>query len=372
MKIENPFPVFGYNGPSNFCDRVEESAKIISALQNGRSLTIVSIRRLGKTGLIKHVFHQLKNTDYRLLYLDILPTASIHELAGAFSKAILEDEKKRSKDYLKRISRLIAGLKARLTFDAITGNPVVELVYASPEESEAGLGKIFDYLASQEANYVVALDEFQQITTYPEKNVEAVLRSHVQQLSNVCFIFSGSQRHLLTSMFSEYGRPFYQSTDFLNLERISVDAYSAFIQEKFAASGRQIDHSEILAILNDYDTYTFYVQSYFNRLYSTGVKKITKILIEEIKTVLLEEREYIFYNYKNLLTSSQFEVLKAIAKESAVTQPNSKQFMEKYKLVQPSSINIAMKALLTKELIYKENKAFKVYDLFFSKWLEKR
>lgn len=372
MKNENPFLVSGYIDPTYFCDRVAETAQIISALQNGRNLTLASIRRMGKTGLIKNVFYHLKYSKYRMLYLDILPTTSMQEFARVFSNAIIEDEKKYSKDYLKKISRLISGLKAQLSFDSFTGNPVVGLGYVTPQEAETGIGKIFDYLSEQEARYIVAMDEFQQITTYREKNVEAILRSYMQQLTGVVFVFSGSQKHLLSSMFSEYGRPFYQSTDFLNLERIPEETYADFILEKFSAHNRQIERTDITDILHFYDCYTFYIQSYFNRLFSTGDRKITKTLIEETKAIILDEREYIYYSYQNLLTSSQFEVLKAIAKEGAVGQPNSKQFMERNRLVQPSSINTAIKSLLNKELIYKEGDSLKVYDVFFSKWLQSR
>lgn len=371
MKTDNPFLIAGYIDPSYFCDRENETAQIISALQNKRSLTLASIRRMGKTGLIKNVFYHLKGTNYRLLYLDILPTASLQEFIRVLGNALLEDEKKYSKDYLKKISRLISGIKARLTFDAFTGIPAIELGFVTPQEAEAGIGKIFEYLSAQDVEYIVAMDEFQQITTYPEKNMEALLRSFIQQLTNVSFVFSGSQKHLLTSMFSDYGRPFYQSTDFLNLNRISVDVYTEFIHEKFSANHRKIEKTDIMDLLDEYDTYTFYVQSYFNRLFATGEKKITKPLMEETKSVLLEEREYIFINYKNLLTKSQFDVLKAIAKEGAIAQPNSKQFMEKHRLIQPSSINTALKALLTKEMIYQEDGQYKVYDVFFSKWLAK-
>ena len=234
-----------------------------------------------------------------------------------------------------------------------------------------GIEHTFTYLASQKAKYVIAIDEFQQITNYPEKNVEAILRTHIQSLTNCSFIFSGSNKHLLTSMFSDYGRPFYQSSDFIFLNRLSKDEYIPFIYRKFFEGRRNIQKEEIEAIVDFYDIYTFYVQSFFNRLYATGEKIITKELTEEIKNLILEEREFVFQNYKNLLTENQFEVLKAIAKEKSIDKPNSKAFMKKYGFVQASSFNRALKALMDKEMVYKEDNYYKVYDIFFSKWLEK-
>lgn len=371
MTVKNPFLVSGYVAPAYFCDREADTEQIISALSNNRHLTLVSIRRLGKTGLIKHVFHRLKDSKYRLLYLDILSTTSLQDLVRQLGNAIIADESKHSTDYLKRIGKLLAGLKARLVFDPVTNAPAIEVAYSNHTEAEMSLSAIFQYLSGQKTKYIIAIDEFQQITAYPEKNVEAVLRSHIQHLTNVSFLYSGSNKHLLASMFSDHGRPFYQSSDFLYLKRIHPELYAEFICEKFADSKRKINYEAVLEVLAYYDTYTLYVQSYFNRLYATGEKNITTSLIEEIKEVVLNEREYIFYNYRSLLTESQFEILKAIAKEGAVAQPTSKDFMQRHGFVQSSSILRALKALVDKEMVYEEEGAYKVYDVFLSKWLER-
>ncbi|MBF1449790.1 MAG: ATP-binding protein, partial [Prevotella oris] len=54
--INNPFITYGYKGNRYFCDRENETKKLIEALQNDRNVTLISPRRVGKTGLIKHVF----------------------------------------------------------------------------------------------------------------------------------------------------------------------------------------------------------------------------------------------------------------------------------------------------------------------------
>ncbi|MEG2070912.1 MAG: ATP-binding protein, partial [Bacteroidales bacterium] len=61
--LANPFVMAGYHGPTYFCDRKEESEKMILALTNERDLTLISPRRIGKTGLIQHVFYLLKEAD---------------------------------------------------------------------------------------------------------------------------------------------------------------------------------------------------------------------------------------------------------------------------------------------------------------------
>ena len=70
MKPSNPFVINGYRGPEYFCDRIQETNKVISALANERNITLMAPRRYGKTGLIRNVFNALPN-DYASIYVDI-------------------------------------------------------------------------------------------------------------------------------------------------------------------------------------------------------------------------------------------------------------------------------------------------------------
>ena len=56
---ENPFLTSGYYSPEYFCDRKNETKQLLNSIQNGQNVTLTSIRRIGKTGLIKHLFYQL-------------------------------------------------------------------------------------------------------------------------------------------------------------------------------------------------------------------------------------------------------------------------------------------------------------------------
>ena len=53
MKPNNPFLIAGYHSPEFFCDREQETSTILDALHNGRNVTLIAPRRMGKTGLIR-------------------------------------------------------------------------------------------------------------------------------------------------------------------------------------------------------------------------------------------------------------------------------------------------------------------------------
>ncbi|HDO27190.1 MAG TPA: hypothetical protein ENH02_03650 [Bacteroidetes bacterium] len=173
-------------------------------------------------------------------------------------------------------------------------------------------------------------------------------------------------------MFSDYGKPFYQSSEMLNLGKINSKTYKEFIHEWFEKSKRTIEQSALDLIMKYTQVHTFYVQYLCNKLYGLPVRKITSETVTDTLLRILEENEVIYFNYKVLLTGNQFRLLEVIAKEGGVSKPTSKDFIGKYHLGTPSSVGAAMNALFKKEMIYKENGLIKVYDIFFSLWLERR
>ena len=87
---KNPFLTYGYNGPEYFCDREEETKRLTTLLRNGNHVALMSPRRMGKTGLIRHCFAQQElQKDYYLFIVDIYATKSLAELSYELGKAIL-------------------------------------------------------------------------------------------------------------------------------------------------------------------------------------------------------------------------------------------------------------------------------------------
>ena len=64
-RIINPFIVTGKIKEEYFCDRVNETAKLIKTVTNGNNLVIISPRRMGKTGLIQSRGLYENNWNYR-------------------------------------------------------------------------------------------------------------------------------------------------------------------------------------------------------------------------------------------------------------------------------------------------------------------
>ena len=376
MKIEksnNPFLVAGYSSPECFCDREKETERIISALCNDRNISLISPRRFGKTGLIHHVFYNLRNekNDVYCFYFDIFSTQNLYEFVQIFGKTVLGKLDNYTQKTFKRVSEFFKSFRPAISLDLLTGTPQISFDI-KPEEAQTGLQEIFNYLENSGKRCYVAIDEFQQITEYPEKGIEALLRTYIQFAGNVKFIFSGSKKHLMDAMFSAVNRPFYQSTQKINLREIPMETYSIFAQNHFAKSGKTLPPSLFEMIYNLVLGHTWYIQLLLNQLYSLPQKKYSETDLNRIVADVLEEENATFKTYCELLTKGQLRVLTAIAKERKIAIPTHSGFIKKHNLTAASSVNLAIKSLIDKSLILKdEDGNYFVYDRFFSLWLER-
>lgn len=372
MKIKNPFIINGYVSSEYFCDRVNETATLTSAFTNGRNMVIVSPRRMGKTGLIQHCFSQNNiANEYYTFFIDIYATGSMKEFVYILGKHIFNTLKPKGISILEQFFASISSLRPAFKLDPITGEPVFDIGIGDIRQPELSIEEIFKYLETADKPCLVAIDEFQQIAKYPEKNVEAILRTHIQKCTNAVFVFSGSQRHMMQNIFFSASRPFYQSATFMNLDAISENVYCSFVQQHFENECKKISEECIRRIYELFEGHTWYMQTIFNRLFENTDRKETMTL--ENADIILKQtinaNETVYQNLVVMLSERQKEILFAIAKEGCATEITSTAFIKKHGLNSPSSVQSATKQLLDKEFITKDGNVYRVYDRFFGLWL---
>lgn len=371
----NPFTLKNYAGPEYFCDREKETGRLINAVRNQRNLTISSLRKMGKTGLIHHTFHELSNSnDFDTIYFDIYYTDSLAGFINKFGSGILAEESTITDKIKRKINNFIRSIRPTITYDSLSGAPSFSFNIDSETSGERTIEEIFGFLheRSIDKNIVIAIDEFQQISNYPENNVEALLRTNIQALNNVNFIFSGSDNQLITSMFTDAKRPFYQSTEFMHLEEIPEDKYLPFIKNNFILESFVIDDKAILEIFRLTRRHTYYVQYVCNKLYSSGIHHINIDSVKKVYSDILKENEVYYSEYRDLITQQQWNLLIALAKEDGISSVTASDFIRKHDLTNPSTIRRGITSLHDKKMIYKRNSKYYVYDVFFSNWLKRK
>jgi hypothetical protein len=369
--VKNPFVTAGYISPEYFCNRKTECARLLSEIQNGNNPALISTRRMGKTGLIRHCFQNQKTTDeYYTFFVDIYAGRSLRDFVFMLSKVILETLKPQGSKAFQQFWQRVRSLHTGISFD-IAGSPSFHIGLGDIQSPETTLDEIFQYLSAADKPCLVAIDEFQQIAAYPEKNVEALLRSHIQLCANARFIFAGSQQHIMGNIFLSAARPFYQSVSIMHLESIPLPEYTRFAQRHFHANRKAIMPETVAIIYERFEGITWYMQKMLHVLYNMTPMDGTcsgEMIAEALGNVI-DTFRYTYAETLFRLPDKQKELLIAIAKEGKAKAMTSGRFTKKYGLTSASSVQAALKGLLEKDFITKERGWHKVYDRFLSVWL---
>ena len=372
--MPNPFVTNGYAGPEYFCDRIQETREITDLLTNGNNLALISPRRYGKTDLIRHCFGQDEIKEhYHTFIIDIYSTKSLSEMVNKMGRTILEVLKPKGKRHWESFLNIARSLKAGITYDSM-GLPSWNVSVGDIVNPNNTLDEIFHYLQQADKPCLVAIDEFQQILKYTDTNVEAALRTYVQYCNNANFVFMGSQRHLMGTMFVSPNRPFYQSVTVINLSPIEENKYWEFCKTHFERSGKGLDREVLAQLYARFEGVTFYLQKVMNVLFMrTGEGGHCRV--DDLQPAIDYIVDFTALTYEDLmyqLPEKQSLVLKAIAKEGKVQQITSGKFARRHGLPSPSAVKSAITALLDKDLITHDRGVYQVYDKFLEIWMNKK
>ena len=265
-------------------------------------------------------------------------------------------------------------LRPVVRVNALSGEPELSLDISKPEQIEKTIPQLFSFLTRQNKKVIIAIDEFQQILSYPEKNVEAILRTTIQGLTSVSFVFLGSDGKLMAEIFNSAKRPFYASTKYLTLGKISINDYRDFIEKLFIKHNISIDDGVSDLILELTKQHTFYTQQLCHELFAEKPAHIDEQTVLQTLYRILQQNEAVYFQYRNLLTKSQWDVLKAVAIEEEVAKPYRADFIKKHKLSSSASVRRSLEALSGKSIVYynvsEAEPFYEVQDKFLMRWLQ--
>lgn len=369
---ENPFIITEKIIPEYFCDRERESSELIKLLKNGNNVVLVSPRRMGKTGLIQFCFrHKSLKENFLTLYIDILSTSNLQEFTFLLGREVFDSIRTRGEKLWKGFLTVVKSISGKIGFDAVSGLPSLNLQLGDLVKPEYTLKEIFQYLSQAGKQCIVAIDEFQRVNSYPEKNIEALLRSHLLQINNVRMIFSGSERHLLASMFMDASRPFYQSSSFMELREIPRQIYVDFITRLFEQKKKRISSRLAERIYDTFDGVTFYIQRVCNAVFSNTpiVEEAGEETLSYSLNEILSSFDTIYRMWLSGLTLRQKELLLAIAAEKTADKITSASFIRKHSLASASAVQTSIKSLMKDGIVIRSEKGYLIDDRFFSLWL---
>lgn len=373
-KIINPFVVSGKIQPEYFCDREKEAAELEKALTNQLNVVLTSPRRMGKTSLVDQVFDKPAiKEEYITITVDILHTSTLREFIFAFGNAVFDCVASRSNKLRKLFVTLLKSLSASFGYDPLQNTPTFDIKIGDIVRPEFTLREIFEYLEHVDKRCLVVIDEFQQITRYPEKNIEAILRTYIQKLSNVNFVFAGSRRRLMEEMFFSSKRPFYQSAKAIRLEAIDRNVYLDFVTNHFKQAGKDIDSQAFYHVYDKFWGVTFYVQRIMKDAFAETPANACcdTETVEQLIVDLIDENDSHMREQLSFITENQKELLYAIHAEGQAQGILSASFNKKHRLRSPSSTQAASLKLLEYDLITRKEKVYSITDPLLNMWLSK-
>ena len=356
-----------------FCDREKESELLVHHIVNGRHVTLMSERRVGKTGLIEHVFSNHLTNDYETFLIDIYTCKNLREMVYLLANEVFK-KISRKQPLLDKLLSVVHSLKATLSYNSVTGQPEFGIGLGEITQPENTLDEILNYLESSDKVCVVAIDEFQRIANFEEDNIEALLRTKIQHLKNIQFVFAGSERHLLEGIFNDPSRPFYNSVVFMQLLPIEKSRYVSFCQRLFSLYEKSVSEALISRLYDCFQGITWYMQLSMNEAFTMAERGgyVGEETYEQILNHMVDSKRFTFEDRYATLTEKQKSVLLAIAAEfPKELNLTSQEFISKYKLKTASSVQTAVKGLTEKGILNDSHGTKRPADLLFIMWLKK-
>ena len=375
MLQPNPFIITAdYYGPEYFCDRQDETEALESNIANGRNTVLISSRRMGKSGLIAHVFNrEFVKSNFKTFSIDLYPTSSLAEMILLLAKEITGPLKSKGQTLVESFLGIVKSLRPGFKVDPVTGQFVFDLSLGEIVKPVDSLKEIFQYLEGSEVPCLVSMDEFQQIAEYPDNNVLELLRTYVQKCKHTWFIFAGSDRRMMEKLFNNPSEPFYMSCSPLYLDAIQYENYLAFARQHFEAAGKSLQEESFKQVYELFDGHTWYVQRLMNELFAwTKPGEVADAqMAADALTFVIKTYARTFQEQMISYPDAQKQLLIAIAKDGKAEQVTSVAFCKKHSMKSPSTVQSALRVLHDKGIVRKDGNSYSVTNRLLGIWLAK-
>jgi len=331
---------------------------------------------MGKTKLVEYCSDVNKlDKQYILMYVDILHTTSFREFIQLLGGVVFDNVARRSVKMMKLFTATVKSLSGSFGYDPIQNTPTFDIRLGDITAPEYTLKEIFECIEKADRRCIIVIDEFQQVTKYVDKNVEALLRSHIQKVSNANFVFAGSQRRLMEEMFFSEKRPFYMSARSIQLAPIPFSDYFQFVSYHFNQAGKSIEEAAVQQVYDTFFGVTLYLQRMMKdafNLISKG-EKCDEASIKQIINDYVLECEPRLREQLAFVTETQKELLYAVSEEQEpVKNITASSFIKHHRLKSSSAVQAAAKKLLEYDLLTRNEGFYSIADPLMAFWLRSK
>jgi len=362
--MSTPFPFETIAPKEYFYGRDDELKELKSHIKNSTNVLLFSKRRMGKSTLIKNLFRELEN-DYIAIYIDIYNIITAEDFGTLLLKGITTNEKGDILASIKKLTSLFKRTRVEPTFDPATGEMGIKAVtdnLSFDELIEDSFSALFKM--AKDKNVVLAIDEFQQISNIKNVKIDAVLRKYIQEANNISYIFLGSKRNILNSLFA-YKAPLYSMATPLSLKPLKIEDIYNYARGYLAVSREAIEYIYELSAGE-----TKLIQMVLHRIYidKENTKDINEELINTVVDGILISKDDHYKTLFEIFSTNQKKAFKLLSKYGKDL------FSEKIlheENISRSSMQSSLKQLFAKEYVDKEDSVYFIPDRAFELWAKK-
>ena len=369
--MKTPF-VYGIAAESAyFTDREKETKRLLLNFENGINTIVISPRRWGKTSLVNKVAELMKdNQQVRVVRMDAFSVRTPEDFYRMFATELIKQTATRAEEWMENAKRFLSSLVPVVTMTSDPMNPVsLSLKSVVSNYGEEVLTLPERIAKDKKIRLVICIDEFQQIGELSDSiTFQKKLRSVWQHQHSVSYCLYGSKRHLLMNMFGQRSYPFYKFGDVLFLERIPIEYWQEYIQQRFEQAEKHISATFVEDFYSYVDGNSSYVQQLSWLVWMRTDNDVSEEIITDAKQELLRQNHALFMEQINSLTVYQIRFIRAIMVGKA-QEVNRKETIEEFELGSSANVATIKKALQKKELIEIEGKQIYFSDPTFIHWL---
>ena len=359
-----------------FCDRDQERAELSRLVRGGHSAVLLSPRRYGKSSLALETLTDMRGQGLLTAYVDVMPVSSERELVERLARGVAQGFGwgMALGQLPRQLGRLFAHVHLEFLLDA--SGPRVSAVLDPHTEALQLLEEVLEqtcrYAEQKGRGACVVLDEFQEITQLEQSRViEATMRSVIQQHQSVAWLYVGSRRHLLRSMFADRNRPFFDSASIVELHELPVEAVVPWVTATFAQTGKVCSEATARLIYSYSRGYAYYVQQLASTAWNLTEELCTDDLVDQADVILLRELSSGFEIILSSLSLAQKRLLQALA-QAPTDQPYSVDFLNKSQL-SVGAVQKAIRVLVDYDLVERRpNQNYQLVDALLAQWLTQR
>jgi AAA+ ATPase superfamily predicted ATPase len=367
----NPFAYGTIVTAGQFYDRKEECAKLVDTLSGGNNMILYAPRRYGKTSLVFRVIEQLEKQGFLCIYFDFMPVFSMDSFVRLYTKTLSKKISNPSK-FVQNVLSTIKNIRPILTFGQ-DGSPEFTIDFANTEIDETVVSLLLDLpekLAGKNKRVIVFFDEFQEVEKLKNINFEALLRSKIQHQEKINYLFFGSKTHLLTEMFNDKKRAFYNSALQMRIGPLPEQDSIKFLQTKFSASNISLNKETSEYLIQVAANIPHYIQLLASEVWQKAISNIafvTKELIDECaRNIIFHKSDYYMELYDRQ-SQSRKQLLAALTVEGK--NLFSSAYIKKYRLPAAATLQRALKELINDGIVEKTDNCYYISDPFFRRFV---